>query len=87
MGFSKLSKPAGETRGWVPQYFPARLARAAGYRLDGVNPPQNLGGRSAEGISWPAVPTATRLDLTSGGEKSIIKRGGAPHSEKRGTHL
>ena len=25
--------------------------------------------------------------LTSDGEKSIIKRGGAPHSEKRGTHL
>ena len=93
---------AGGGRGWVSQNYPNQQARPEGgyhnisppgWQERGIPPrlrkpsPKTPVSERTERIGGFPAPGRAAPHLTSGGEKSIIKRGGAPHSEKRGTHL
>ena len=73
MGFAKPEQGGRQERG-----IPPRLRKPS---------PKTPVSERTERIGGFPAPGRAAPHLTSGGEKSIIKRGGAPHSEKRGTHL
>ena len=61
-GFIITSPPAGETRGWASPT--AGQGRGEAQRLPAQNPGRPKSRRrSAEGFSWPAVPTAPERPL------------------------
>ena len=63
-GFIITSPPAGETRGWAsPSQSKPAGERGEATAQAGTTHPQNPGARSAEGFSWPAVPTAPERPL------------------------